>query len=136
MASARKLIYSTRIPVRWGDMDAYGHVNNTIYFRFCEQARAEWSEQLGYRVSTEEAEGIVIINAACTFLIPITYPATVLMDMYAGEPGRSSVMTWYEMKVEGDDRVYAEGSSKIVWMNHTTGKSAPLPEALRLHLTP
>src|SRR5574337_905499 len=78
--------------------------------------------------------GVAIINAACTFLIPITYPATVKLDMFIGEVGRSSLTSWYELRVEGDDRLYAEGSSKIVWMNHSTGRSAPLPEALRTHL--
>jgi acyl-CoA thioesterase FadM len=59
----------------------------------------------------------VIINASCTFLIPVNYPATVVLRMYGGEPGRSSVMTWYELGVEGDERIYAEGSSKVVWMD-------------------
>lgn len=133
MTTSRKLIYSTKIPVRWGDMDAYGHVNNTVYFRFCEQARVEWSEKIGYPVRTDAGEGIVIINAACTFLIPIVYPATVVLDMYAGEPGRSSVMTWYEMRVEGDSRLFAEGSSKMIWMSHGTGKSVAMPDVLRVH---
>ena len=131
MSAARKLVHSCRIPVRWGDMDAYGHVNNTIYFRYCEEARVGWAERMGFPVRTDAGEGIVIINAACTFLIPITYPATVRVDMFVGEAGRSSVMSWHELRVEGDDRLYAEGSSKMVWMNHSTGKSAPMPEALR-----
>jgi acyl-ACP thioesterase len=41
---AEKLIHITKMPIRWGDMDAYGHVNNTIYFRYMEQARVEWIE--------------------------------------------------------------------------------------------
>ncbi|MBT0960377.1 acyl-CoA thioesterase [Denitromonas iodatirespirans] len=131
MTERRVLLHTTRIPVRWGDMDAYAHVNNTIYFRYCEQARVEWLEQGGYMVSIDEDEGPVIINAACTFLIPVTYPATVIVRAYAGAPGRSSVMNWYEIGVEGDDRIYAEGSAKVVWMNHASGKSVPLPEALR-----
>lgn len=128
---ARKLQLVTRIPVRWGDMDAYGHVNNTVYFRYCEQARVEWLEQSGSTVSPDNPVAPVIINASCTFLIPINYPATVVLKMYAGEPGRSSVMTWYELSVEGDERLYAEGASKVVWMDPGTGKSVPLPEDIR-----
>ncbi|MCB1915329.1 MAG: acyl-CoA thioesterase [Rhodocyclaceae bacterium] len=131
MSDGRIRVHSLRMPVRWGDMDAYNHVNNTVYFRFCEQARVEWCENMGYVVRTDQPTGPVVINAACTFLLPITYPATVLLDMYAGELGRSSLMTWYEMRVEGDDRLYAEGSSKVVWMDHRTGGSVPLPDALR-----
>jgi len=134
MSAVRKLAHTCRIPVRWGDMDAYGHVNNTNYFRYCEQARVEWSQRVGFPVRTDAGEGVVIINAACTFLIPIVYPATVTVHMFVGEAGRSSLMSWYELRVEGDDRLYAEGSSKMVWMSHSTGRSAPLPEALRVHL--
>jgi acyl-CoA thioester hydrolase len=131
MTEQRILLHTCRIPVRWGDMDAYGHVNNTIYFRYCEQARVEWLEQGGFMVSLDKSDGPVIINAACTFMIPVSYPATVIVRLYAGAPGRSSVMNWYEISVEGEDTVYAEGSAKVVWMNHLTGKSVPLPDSLR-----
>ena len=126
-----KLIYTTRMPVRWGDMDAYGHVNNTVYFRYFEQTRVEWLERMGSRVSVEEPVGPVIINASCTFLAPVNYPATVVIKMYAGDPGRSSVMTWYELFVDGDERLYAEGAAKTVWMDMRTGKSAPIPDVVR-----
>lgn len=131
MKEGARLIHTTRMPVRWGDMDAYGHVNNTVYFRYFEQARCEWIEQIGFPVSPKEAAGPVIINASCTFFAPVNYPATLVVKMYAGEPGRTSVMTWYELFVEGQDKLYAEGAAKTVWMDNATGKSAPLPEAIR-----
>lgn len=132
----RKLLRTTRIPVRWGDMDAYGHLNNTLYFRFFEQARVEWIEQMGYPVRSEATSGPVIINADCTFLIPVNYPATAEVRLFGGQPGRSSVMTWYELRVEGDDRLYAEGAAKVVWMDVRTGKSVPLPEPVRTLFQP
>ncbi|MER2553779.1 MAG: acyl-CoA thioesterase [Thauera sp.] len=131
MSPNAKLIYTTRMPVRWGDMDAYGHVNNTVYFRYFEQTRVEWLELMGSRVSVEEPVGPVIINASCTFLAPVNYPATVVIKMYAGDPGRTSVMTWYQLFVEGDERVHAEGAAKTVWMDMRTGKSAPIPDNVR-----
>ena len=131
MESQRIHLHTSTIPVRWGDMDAYGHVNNTVYFRYCEQARVEWIEAAGFPVGPSAATGPVIINAACTFLAPVNYPATVIVKLFAGDPGRSSVMTWYELTVEGEDKVYAEGSSKVVWMDTATGRSVPLPDALR-----
>jgi acyl-CoA thioester hydrolase len=117
-------------------MDAYGHLNNTLYFRFFEQARVEWIEQMGYPVRAEATSGPVIINADCTFLIPVNYPATVQVRLFGGQPGRSSVMTWYELRVEGDDRLYAEGAAKVVWMDVQTGKSVPLPEPVRALFQP
>lgn len=132
--SEKKLLHVSQVPVRWGDMDAYEHVNNTIYFRYAEQCRCEWMEQLGLKLSLGQAEGPVIVNASCTFLIPITYPSTVEVRMYASDIGRSSVGTHYEMRVIGDDRLYAEGSAKIVWIDIATGKSKPIPEALRARI--
>lgn len=130
MSHARKAIYQTEIPIRWGDMDAYGHVNNTVYFRYAEQARCEWLEKMGFKVAPE---GItpVIINAGCTFLRPMNYPGTVQLRMFAGVPGRSSLETYYEMRLAGDDTLYCEGSAKVVWMDAATGKSAPVPDAVR-----
>jgi acyl-CoA thioester hydrolase len=130
MDTHRKLLYSTRIAIRWGDMDAYRHVNNTVYFRYMEQARVEWLEGIGYACNTDQ-EAPVIIDAHCTFRIPLTYPGTVEVKLFAGHAGRSSVPTYYELRLEGDDRLCAEGAAKVVWMNPQTGKSVPLPEALR-----
>lgn len=130
-AAVRRLAWVSRIPVRWGDMDAYGHVNNTVYFRFYEQARVEWLEHIGYRVHPEAEGAPVIINAKCTFLRPVTYPATVEVKLFLGEPGRSSVMTWYELCCVGEDPLYATGYAKIVWFNPRTGQSVPIPDALR-----
>ena len=45
MSEDRKLVHVERIPIRWGDMDAMGHVNNTVYFRYMEQARIGWFER-------------------------------------------------------------------------------------------
>ncbi|AVZ78909.1 thioesterase [Zoogloeaceae bacteirum Par-f-2] len=131
MHAERKLLLTTRIPVRWGDMDAYNHVNNTLYFRYFEQARVEWLEAMNFAVRPDRTDAPVIINASCTFLIPVNYPATVEVRLFAGDPGRSSVMTWYELRVVGDDRLYAEGAAKVVWMDTRTGKSVPLPDTLR-----
>lgn len=131
MEDIRKLQLTTKIPVRWGDLDRYGHLNNTLYFRYFEQARIEWIEQKDFRVDPDETEGVVIVHADCTFLIPVNYPATAIVKVFAGEPGRSSVMNWYELYVEGDERLFATGSAKLVWIDNRTGKSLPLPPKLR-----
>ena len=75
MEHKKKLIHVTTMPIRWGDMDAYGHVNNTVYFRYMEQARVEWIEDMKVQVRPG-GDGPVIINASCTFLIPMNYPGT------------------------------------------------------------
>ena len=131
MEHHRKLVYSNQMPIRWGDQDAMGHVNNTVYFRYMEQTRIEWLESFGFGTSVTQTEGPVIVNASCTFLIPMNYPGMVEVRTYVGHPGRSSVPTHVEMRIVGDDRIYAEGAAKVVWMDTQTGKSVPLPEHVR-----
>jgi len=130
MEAKKKLLHVTRIPIRWGDMDAYGHVNNTVYFRYMEQARVEWLD--GMKIAVRPGgDGPVIINASCTFLVPLTYPGTVEVKTFVGTPGRSSFPTYVEMRIVGEDTIYAEGAAKVVWMDTRTGKSVPLPEVVR-----
>lgn len=132
--SPRKHVLTLLIPIRWGDMDAYGHVNNTLYFRYMEQVRIEYLESIGYTVPSERASP-VIINAACTFLIPLTYPGMVEIRMFFGAPGRSSIPSSYEIRLQGDNTLYATGDAKIVWMEAASGKSVPIPEDFRALLT-
>ena len=130
MEHHKKLIHVTTMPIRWGDMDAYGHVNNTVYFRYMEQARVEWLEDMQIEVRPGGL-GPVIINASCTFLVPMNYPGLVEVKTFAGQPGRSSVQTYVEMRIVGDAMLYAEGAAKVVWMDTRTGKSAPIPDHVR-----
>ena len=131
MEHKRKLIFTTILPIRWGDMDAMGHVNNTVYFRYMEQARIEWFEQLGYNTGQNAREGPVIVNASCTFLVPFVYPGNVEVRMFIGHPGRSSLPTHYELRLQGDEKLYATGDAKMVWINPASGRSIPLPDNMR-----
>jgi acyl-CoA thioester hydrolase len=124
----RTLVQTTIIPMRWGDMDALGHVNNTVYFRYMEQARIDW---LCAQQPAGEAfgrEGIVVINASCTFLEPLVFPGDVEVRMYLGDPGRTSVGSYYDICMGG--RRYAEGAAKIVWIDMGSGRPKPLPDRI------
>ena len=113
MEHKRKLIYATILPIRWGDMDAMNHVNNTVYFRYMEQTRIEWLESLGYGTGQHTDEGPVIVNAGCTYLVPLVYPGNVEVRMFIGHPGRSSLPTHYELRLQGNDKLYATGDAKM-----------------------
>ena len=82
----KKWVFETVIPIRWGDMDAMGHLNNTSYFRFMETARIDWFTQLGCS-PLPTGEGPVIINAFCNFYKQLEYPGEVLLKMYTGDAG-------------------------------------------------
>jgi acyl-CoA thioester hydrolase len=128
MHHQHKLALLENIPIRWGDMDAMGHVNNTIYFRYMEQVRVSWYESLFGKLSNAGREGMVIVNASCNFLKPLTYPGTVEVKMLLGAASRSSVESYYEMRM--NEILYADGAAKIVWIDIERGKAIPLPEAI------
>ncbi len=107
-------------------MDALGHVNNTAYFRYMEQARIEWL--FAHRPNGYEGTGPVIVNASCTFLVPLVYPGVVEVRMFLGELGRSSIGSFYELWVSGT--MYAEGAAKIVWIDLERGRPVPLPQSI------
>jgi acyl-CoA thioester hydrolase len=128
----KKLVFEMTLPVRWGDMDAMGHVNNTSYFRYMETLRIDWIRSLGEKLDGSTVEGIVIINAFCTFHKQFEYPATILARMYVSDPGRTSFESWTTMtKIEEPDAVYASGGATIVWADYTKQKSVPLPDRIR-----
>jgi acyl-CoA thioester hydrolase len=124
----RILVHTSRQPIRWGDMDTLGHVNNTVYFRYLEQARIEWVYGLHPDGEAYTGTDPVIVNASCTFLMPLVYPGEVEVRMFLGDPGRTSVGSYYEIWMEG--RKYADGAAKMVWIDLASGRSVPVPEAV------
>ncbi|WP_420474239.1 acyl-CoA thioesterase [Noviherbaspirillum sp. ST9] len=127
----KKLVHSTRMPIRWGDMDAMGHVNNTVYFRYMEQARIEWFTEAGCDPDPN-GEGPVIINARCTFIKQLKYPGEIEVKTFVASPGRSSFEMYHEIRlVDQPDVLSAEGGAKVVWVDFPSEKSAPLPDWVR-----
>ena len=117
--------------IRWGDMDAMGHVNNTVYFRYLEQARIEWFTEVGCEPDTD-GDGPVIINAHCTFIRQLKYPGDIEIRTYVGVAGRSSFETYQEIRrIDQPNVLAAEGGAKVVWVNFPSEKSVPLPESIR-----
>jgi len=132
--SNKKLVHTMRMPVRWGDMDAMGHVNNTVYFRYIESARIAWLEQVG-ALPDPTRTGPVLINAQCSFLKQLKYPAEIEVTSWVGAPGRSSFEVSHEIRLVDSNgeagALHAEGAAKIVWVDFAAEKSVPLPDEIR-----
>lgn len=134
LPAEKKLVYEMTIPIRWGDMDAMGHVNNTLYFRYLEIVRVEWLNRIG-GPPDPSGQGPVIINAFCNFLKQLEYPGDVLARHYVANPGRSSFDTFITLeRLDQPGVIYAEGGATTVWTDFPAGKSAPMPDWLRQHL--
>ncbi len=124
------LFYTSNIPVRWGDMDAFGHVNNTLYFRYFEEVRSQLFYEKNIPIDGDNHP--VLVSIGCTFMAPVFYPDNLRIESYISEPGRSSFMMYYRVFTQSNaETPSAEAYSKIVWVSHHNGKSIPLPDKVR-----
>jgi acyl-CoA thioester hydrolase len=135
LPAEKKWVFDIDVPIRWGDMDMMGHVNNTLYFRYLEIARLEWMYGLGVK-SAPIGEGPVIANAFCNFIRQVSFPGTLLVRTYVSPPGRSSFETWHEiMRTDDPATICATGGATVVWADMVAEKSVPLPAFMREILT-
>ena len=131
----KKLVHEMRFPVRWGDMDAMGHVNNAVYFRYLETARIEWMASAGCPPQPG-GQGPVIVNAFCNFYQQLAFPDEVLLKMYVSDPGRTTFETWATMERVGQPgTVCAAGGATTIWVDFPRQKAIDLPDWMRALVT-
>ena len=123
------------LDVRWGDMDAFGHVNNAKYFTYCESARIRYFDELDLdRYREEEEHGPAVVTATCNFHRQVHYPATLDVGVRVTQIGRTSFTLDYVILRHESDEVVADGSSVAVWVDYGAGKSIPIPKALKARI--
>jgi len=127
----KKLVYEMVIPIRWGDMDAMGHLNNGTYFRYLETCRIEWMRSIGF-LPDARGDGMIIVNAFCNFYRQLEYPGNVLTKLYLSDPGRTTLESWGTMeRAEQPGVVHAAGGATLMWVDFPKQKSKDLPDWLR-----
>ena len=131
MNSEHKQLTRVSISVRWRDMDAMGHVNNAKYVSYLEEARVRW--MLGVEgVSMSDRIAPVVANTNINYRLPIVWPNDIVVELFVERLGNSSVTIGHRIVDQNDDsKLYSDGNVVVVWMDTQTGKSAPLPEAVR-----
>ena len=132
----RKLVHDMVLSIRWGDMDAMGHVNNTVYFRYMETVRIEWMRAVGCDPDPQ-GQGPVIVNAFCNFYRQLEYPGDVRVKLYVSDPGRTTFETWCTMeRTDQPGVVCAEGGATTIWVDFPQQKAETLPDWMRALVTP
>ena len=123
-------VFKTVMPVRWGDMDAVGHVNNTLYFRYVEEARAQCFD--AEHVYFPYGRAPLLAHASLDFIKSVIYPATVAVIMTVTRIGNASLTFDVVIEtLENPGVIYAKGKNVVVAMERETGKSSPwLPREL------
>ncbi len=132
IANLRDIVmHEVDMAVRWGDMDAYNHVNNTVYFRYMEQCRLEWFAKLGFKTVDEDIVPI-LVEANCRFIRAVTHPSTVRVTIRVTDIGPKIVETTHDIFVA--DVLYASGICKLLWMSRSANKGVGLPDAVLARL--
>ena len=132
----KKQVYEMTLPIRWGDMDAMGHVNNTLYFRYLEIVRIDWLRSLSAEPNPG-GHGPVIVNAFCNFYKQLEFPGDILVKMYASDPARTTFETWATIeRVDQPGVIYAAGGATTIWVDFPRQKAETLPDWLRAVVTP
>ena len=127
----KKLVFESRQSVRWGDMDAMGHVNNAMYFRYLETARIDWFTAVGFRPDPQ-GQGPVIVNAFCNFYRQLEYPGDILVSLYVSDAARTTFETWATIeKLSEPGVVCAAGGATTIWVDFPRQKAAELPDWIR-----
>ena len=121
-----------RIPVLWGDMDAFGHVNNTRFIRWFESARIAHFERVG--IKTAEAVGVapILAHVSCDYLAPVEFPNEVLVGARVTRIGTTSLTHEYVVAlVERPDQPVAQGTGVIVMYDYDAGTKVPIPGGVK-----
>lgn len=121
--------------VAWGELDALGHVNHTVFLRWFENARFAWFERVGVAAVMRESggeRGPILVSLGCDYKAPVGFPDTVWASVACVELGRSSMRLATKIWSEQRRAVVAEGHVVIVYVDYAGGGTpVAIPEAVR-----
>lgn len=121
-----------RWPVAWGDMDAFGHVNNVTYFRWFESVRIRYFDAVGWAAALGDRAVLPILgHTSCTYRAPLTFPDTVVLGARVEDLGEDRFTMRYRVVSERLGALVAEGEGRIVAFDYRAGGKAQLPVEVR-----
>ncbi len=135
LASAPTVV---EIPVAWGEMDALGHVNNVVFFRYMETARVAFIRELGWKDPGagsghlgQNGIGFILQSAQCRFRRPLVYPDTVRVTARLATISEDRFSLDHEIISTAQNEVAAVGQGTIVMYDYTSSQKAAVPTGLR-----
>jgi acyl-CoA thioester hydrolase len=128
---APRPLFSAPIAVRWRDLDAFNHVNNSNFLTYLEEARLQWLKDVPG--PWFDAHSMPLLAAAeLNYRAPIEWPASIVVELMCERLGNSSITIGHRIvDAQAPQKLYCDGHTVLVWADPTTGKPVPLPEAIR-----
>ncbi len=119
------------LPVVWGEMDAFGHVNNIVYFRYFESARIAYFERVDFvGYMNETGIGPILGSTQCKFRLPLTYPDRISIGARIAQIGADRVVMEYVVVSHKHQKIAAEGDGVVVSFDYREGKKAAMPDEI------
>lgn len=126
--------HSLMLETRWMDNDAYGHVNNVVYYSYFDTMINRWLiDEGGLNIQHGSVIGFAA-ETGCRFHRPFAYPELVIACMRVGHLGTSSVRYDVALFGDGEDIARADGFFVHVFVDRATGRPAPIPPEIRTAL--
>lgn len=132
-APAQRVLMRVPLEVRWRDLDAFNHVNNSKYLSYLEEARLQWMLTLPGQ-GLDERVAPVVAAAQLNYRRPIEWPAQVTVELFVERLGNTSVTVGHRILGERGGTspiLFCDGHVVMVWIDRTSGSAAPLPTAVR-----
>ncbi|WP_119718535.1 acyl-CoA thioesterase [Cognatilysobacter tabacisoli] len=119
------------LSVRWRDLDAFNHVNNSTYLSYLEEARLRWMMGLPGEWLDDQVAPVVAASTL-NYRRPIEWPNDVVVELFVERVGNSSVTIGHRIVgAAGGAPLYCDGNVVLVWIDRASGQAAPLPAAVR-----
>jgi acyl-CoA thioester hydrolase len=130
-ATPASTLFTASISVRWRDLDAFNHVNNSSFLTYLEEARLQWLKQVPGPWFDAHAMP-VLAASTINYRLPIAWPAELHVQLACDRLGESSMTIGHRIVDAVDaSRLYSDGHVVMVWTNPDTGTPVPLPQAIR-----
>jgi acyl-CoA thioester hydrolase len=123
------LLHSCTLDVRWGDLDALGHVNNATFATYVEEARLRWFSVLDGAWKNSDSYPVVVAQTV-NYRRAIEWPARIIVEIHATRIGNSSLTLGFRI-LDGGDGEAADGNTVLVWVDASTGRAGQLPDSVR-----
>jgi acyl-CoA thioester hydrolase len=127
---------TVRIPIQWGDLDAFGHANNTVFFRLFESARIAYFRECGFYGSEgNRTVGPILHSTSCRFRRPLLFPDDTLVGTRVSDIQTDRFAMDYAIVSTAQDAVAGEGQGIIVSYDYASAAKAPIPSDVleRIH---
>ena len=117
--------------VIWGDMDAFGHINNTVYFRYFEDARIAYFDKIGVKEQMERLKiGPILASTRCNFMLPLDYPDRIQIVASSRVLSLKKFNMEYSVFSERHGATAAKGEGLIVYYDYANGHSCEIPGSI------